>query len=125
MIRSLLKIHSLVSLLLSERFKKKITSFKTYHENGQIKILGSYEVRTGAKTGTWNFYEGNGNLVKVAEYDNDELNGESKTYYDSGKVKKVENYKNGKLDGETKLFLNNGSLFQVKYYKNGIPIQKA
>ena len=124
MIRSLLRIHSVVSLLLSERFKKKITSFKTYHNNGQIKVLGSYEAKTGAKTGTWSFYESNGNLLKVIEYDSNKLNGDSKTYYDSGKLKKVETYKNGKLDGEAKLFLKNGSLFQTKYYKNGVSIQK-
>tara|TARA_B100000674_G_C37450986_1_gene738269 strand:- start:44 stop:421 length:378 start_codon:yes stop_codon:yes gene_type:complete len=125
MIRSLTQVHSVVSLLIAECFKKKISSFKTYHSNGNLKVLGAHEVRTGSKTGIWNIYGKNGNLLKVVEYSNDELNGESITYYGSGKLKKIESYKNGKLDGETKLFLNNGNLFQTKYYKNGVPVQKS
>ena len=125
MIRSLLQVHSIISLLFAKRLKKKTSSFKTYHSNGNLKVLGAHEVKTGSKTGMWHLYGKNGNLLKVIAYENDKLNGESKTYYDSGKLKKVENYKNGKLDGETKLFLNNGKLFQTKSYRNGISIQKS
>ena len=125
MIRSLLQFHSIISLLFAKRLKKKTSSFKTYHSNGNLKVLGTHEVKTGRKTGIWNLYGKDGNLLKVITYENDKLNGESKTYYDSGKLKKIENYKNGKLDGETKLFLNNGKLFRTKSYRNGISIQKS
>ena len=125
MIRSLLQVHSIISILFAKRLKKKTSSFKTYHSNGNLKVLGAHEVQTGSKTGMWHLYGKNGNLLKVVEYRNDELNGESITYYDSGKLKKIESYKNGKLDGETKLFLNDGNLFHTKYYKNGVPVQKS
>ena len=122
MIRSLLQVHSIISLLFAKRLKKKTSSFKTYHSNGNLKVLGAHEVKTGSKTGIWHLYGKNGNLLKLIAYENDKLNGKVRLVTTPANSKKLKITKNGKLDGEAKLFLNNGNLFQTKSYRNGISI---
>ena len=52
-------------------------------------------------------------------YENAELTGEFKWYYDNGQLRKHCFYKNGKVEGEYKLYYENGQLWEHCFYKDG------
>jgi antitoxin component YwqK of YwqJK toxin-antitoxin module len=72
-------------------------SFKSYYNNGQLKIVGYYV--NGLKNGLFKEYDENGILNSEYTMTKDEFNGPIKIYYTDGILKKSGNYLNGLENG--------------------------
>jgi antitoxin component YwqK of YwqJK toxin-antitoxin module len=91
--------------------------FKSYHENGQLKKIGSY--LNGKGNGLFKEYFEDGSLKNEYSMKDDVNNGDYKTYYENGQLKKIGSYLNGKGNGLFKEYFEDGIL-EIEYsMKNG------
>ena len=63
-----------------------------YYTNGQLKIKGTFHY--GVQQGEWKYWDTDGNLQRIENWKNNQLNGKS-SLYDKGKLVKEIEYKSG------------------------------
>ena len=85
------------------------------YDNQQLKIIGYYI--SGLKTGTWEYFESNGQKSKIEIYLDGLLNGNSKEYNDKNILVKDALFSNGKLEGIYKTFYPDGGKEYDGVYK--------
>jgi len=107
---------------------QEIEAVKHYFPNGNVSEEG-FE-KDGVNIGSWKFYDEEGNIALLAQYnDKGKETGEWK-YFHSGKLSMLKTYKNGVLDGVEENYrygfiewiniYENGLLIETRdYYKNG------
>ena len=96
---------------------KRHGSYKSYYENGQIKIYSNYI--NGVLDGSYRHYYENGQIEVDRNYINGELDGIYKSYYENGQIKLDCNGKNGEIEGVYKSYYESGNLKNQFNYKNG------
>jgi antitoxin component YwqK of YwqJK toxin-antitoxin module len=62
----------------------------TYHTNGNVKSNGHYI--QNKKSGEWNYWDENGNLIKLEQFKNGLNHGDYIEYYSNGTIKVKGNY---------------------------------
>jgi len=73
------------------------------------------------RTGLWTYYFSDGKTVLSTEnYQNNELNGEVRTYYRNGQLTKLAHYKNGQLEGVRIMYSKSGKVLEELTYKAGV-----
>jgi len=96
---------------------------KWFNKDGKLKSVGNYD--NGKKQGEWKAFYEDGKLQSINKYKDGKPHGEHKYFYEDGKLRSVLNYKDGKLHGEWKEFHENGKLRYVINYKDGKPYGKG
>ena len=81
-------------------------SFKSYYEDGQLKIMGNYN--QGKEDGPFEKYHDNGKLKYKGNYKQGQKDGLFESYYDNGQLKLSGGYKFGERDGLYKGYFENG-----------------
>ncbi len=79
-----------------------------YYQNGKLKWRGNY--KDGFISGTWEFWNENGEKVYEVDYLNDSLDGEFKSWYPSGNLKEQGNYLKNKKTGEWITYNESGTV---------------
>jgi len=80
---------------------------KTYHDNGQLKEVGSFD-KDRQKIGEWKAYYGNGNLESKVIFENDVPKGMIYTYFKNGNPKEIMYVIDDTTQGVWKEFYENG-----------------
>lgn len=88
---------------------------KFFDDNGIIKAEGKYV--NEKRDSLWRFYKG-GQLSRVDEYVDGELNGKSISYFDNGRPAVIGFYSDGVQDSIQLDFSKNGKLIEETSYKN-------
>jgi antitoxin component YwqK of YwqJK toxin-antitoxin module len=115
-----------------EENKADFTIQKTYHENGVVKEMVSYNM-AGKKDGISKSFDKDGNIIEAAFYKNGYLlaqggiidqeglfQGKWENYYLNGNLKSKGEYKDGKKFGKWTYYFTNGEVEQEGYFnKNG------
>lgn len=91
---------------------------KQYGGENKIAAEGSYQSKK--RTGTWVFYDIDGNVLSREEYANDKRNGKSVTYYDNGRIAEEIYYVADVKEGEWKQFYEDGKPKLKGSYKAGL-----
>ena len=92
---------------------------KFYTKKGDLESKGSMLGKN--RIGKWLYFHVDGKTVMSEEnYQDGELHGYYKTFYNSGKPTEIASYKDGKLDGNYKKYSIKGHLYQDFNYKNGM-----
>ena len=96
---------------------KKVFKEQTYYKNG---VLQS-EVTTisGKLNGQARYYDNESNIVSIANYKNNILNGMWIEYYKNGKTKHSIKYNFGFKDGSELWYYDNGSIKSETVYDDG------
>lgn len=96
-----------------------IAEVKFYTEQGILESNGHMDIKK--RVGKWWYYHKDGETIMSEEnYEDGELNGESKTFYESGEITEILYYSKGKLHGNAKRYDIKGALVSDLTYKNGI-----
>jgi uncharacterized protein len=132
----LLNIYITMRILITEEQNKKLfiprklnADDSRYSEwnNSQPMVDGKrinqYDYE-GNKTGIWEEYWSNGELLSKGSYKNDDRNGYWETYYDNGNLYSKGSYKDGKRDGYWEEYYDNGKIWFKGDYKNNELIKK-
>lgn len=90
-----------------------------YHENGFPEASGRYVSQK--KEGPWKFYDLQGVLKNVSQYEDDKLNGESVTYHLNGRIYKSEVYEDDVPNGPWSEYYDDGTIKAEGSNKDGIP----
>ena len=77
----------------------------------------------GVKTGLWRDFYNTGQLKRQRTYEDDELVGEDRSYFESGVLASVMTYKHGTLNGPCMEFHPNGNLKRSFPYAKGVPAE--
>ena len=87
-------------------------------QNG--KVISEGEMLNQQRTGTWTYYHKDSDAIMMTEqYEQGELNGKKKIYYENGELAEEANYSNGELHGPRKLYSVKGVVLEDLLYKNG------
>jgi antitoxin component YwqK of YwqJK toxin-antitoxin module len=104
---------------------------KEYHENGNLKEVGTY--REGKKQGNFRLYDGNGKESGGLLYDNNVLVGEGmidslgrrigdwKLFYPGGELRAKGSYVEGLKEGPWQFYFASGKTEQVGTYRKDLP----
>ncbi|QXP78725.1 MULTISPECIES: toxin-antitoxin system YwqK family antitoxin [Winogradskyella] len=116
---------------------QKLTRIKTYksdsiykeiYKNGYFQgyysNLGTLHseglVEKNKKQGKWNYYYEDGiNIKQIAEYNNGELQGVIKDFWQNGNLKSISNWNNGIELGEGIIYHENGKIDEKHFIKDG------
>lgn len=119
---------------------KKITQYQFFNQSGEIVAKGDrswgeidYEgrniygaivsegkIKNSFQVGQWKFYNENGLLEQVTNFnDKEQLNGVTTEYYLSGEISNTKNYKNGDADGYYASYYRSGKIKEQGYYVKG------
>lgn len=88
---------------------------KTFFDNGQLHIQGSY--LNGKKHGEWLSCYVNGNVWTINTYDQGEYNGPYKMHNDDGSIRIQGAYKQGKESGRWTFFDEHGDIVKELDYE--------
>ena len=95
-----------------------LVNVKFYSVKGVLESEGAMENKN--RTGKWMYYHKDGKTIIAEEmYQQEELNGESRTFYENGKITEILNYKNGKLHGKVMRYSEEGTLLDDLLYAEG------
>ncbi|MBE7635106.1 hypothetical protein G1K66_12010 [Tenacibaculum finnmarkense] len=109
----------------------KVGLWKEYHENGNIKEIGTYDDK-GYRTGSWKSYHENGMPYQIGQYSNNMKIGYWEHYHDNGEIWHCGDFNNlGKKTGEWFVYFETGNIqseYQfnekktkyINYYESGI-----
>ncbi|SHH83109.1 toxin-antitoxin system YwqK family antitoxin [Wenyingzhuangia marina] len=93
----------------------KVTFYDIYgKKKSEGTMLGKNRI------GVWKYYDSQERLILVENYDNNQLNGERKVFYDNDSIAEISEYKNGKLDGITARFSKDGIKLHEMTYQDGL-----
>ena len=84
---------------------------------GTLLRMGYY--RLGKREGKWRSFE-NGKLKVVAEYQNDQRNGDYQIFYESGNVRVRGRCANGREEGPWTVYFEDGSVLSITNYLHGL-----
>ncbi|KAB1065588.1 energy transducer TonB [Salibacter halophilus] len=91
-----------------------------YHENGTVEETYDYDRKGNIKEKSNAFYS-NGNVHIERSYNRDgHLTGDYKRYLKDGTLKEEKVYNNGQISGDSKLYYDNGKKHKVITYDRGI-----
>jgi antitoxin component YwqK of YwqJK toxin-antitoxin module len=94
-------------------------AWKTFHENGQLKLEGEYI--DNKMEGLWKGYYDNGGLKEEVHFKGNEENGAFIEYYKNGKLKAEGAYLGGDNEnGLLKLYDETGELIKKMDCKKGV-----
>ena len=79
---------------------------------------GQYDIK-GGKSGTWNYYNGNGVLTNVANYTDNLLEGEYTVYYNTGELLSKSHYSKDTIQGYYEDYYENGQINSQGWYNKG------
>ncbi len=96
-----------------ERHGKTLDAIN-YYPNGNKQSEGKFV--SDEREGEWKFYNSNGVLTSVSNYNEGKLQGKHYSYFENGKVKQESNYNNDQLDGLYTLHYINGQKESEGYY---------
>lgn len=91
-------------------------------ENGNVLERYEQNKEDKRKNGTFSRFTATGELIEMANYQNDTLNSFRILYYESGDTQIVENYYNGIFEGSYKAYYDNGQIELKGNYVKGIMI---
>jgi hypothetical protein len=103
-----------IILLVSNIISVIIIFSCTNHSEIEKKIQKK-ELKNGTNI---SFFNDQKSIKKIAEYENDTLNGRSITFYKNGTIKSIKNYKKGKPVGDMFLFDSIGKLTESRTYSD-------
>lgn len=89
-----------------------------YNENGKMITIGNYDNESN-RVGEWVWFNNLGKIDEKGTYVDGELDGLYQEYFLDGKLKYAYNYKNGVLNGEYKAYNNKGALIEQKTFIDG------
>lgn len=90
-----------------------------FFSNGAVRTILNF--KEGKRHGEFIYYHDNGQLKLTGNYNMDLLDGEVKSYYNNGKIKHLQNYKDGIRVGESILYYKNGNIEQYCVLKDEKP----
>jgi antitoxin component YwqK of YwqJK toxin-antitoxin module len=90
-----------------------------FYPAGNLQTTGFHD-ENSKRSGTWLFYNPQGDLVDKEIYKNGLLEGEQKAYYTNGKLSWLNNFENGKKTGPEKRYNKAGLLTGQYEYKDGL-----
>lgn len=107
----------------------KIKEFATFHDNGRLKEKG--KTKNGKRDGEWNFYNKNGDVIRVVNYDyGNEISSnipqkveEFFEYHSNGRIKTRGNTLDGKKDGVFTYYNPKGKIIKSVLFSNGVLIK--
>lgn len=119
------------TILTEGEIEKKELNITGKFPNGNMQVEGTYT--KSERTGKWKFYDANGVLSSVENYNQEgQLDGKLTNYFGDGNIETVTRYKEGERDGYYEDYYFDGSLFEqgnfcegercglwVRYFKNG------
>lgn len=91
-----------------------------FHDNGQKMAEGKY-VQEQQKDSIWNYYDRNGALRKVEQYQGGKLHGLTVAYYANGQEAQRIHWQRGVEEGEWQEFFEDGNPKIQGRYSNGEP----
>jgi antitoxin component YwqK of YwqJK toxin-antitoxin module len=105
-------------ILMNSEQNTDLQERKTYHHNGQLKILEYFQ--HGKPEGTWTAWHSNGQIRIKCVYRNGKLEGEYNSWYECGKCEKRLFYRDGEMNGNCRYWYRNGQLMVQAFYRNGV-----
>ena len=110
-----MKILYLLIVLLSTFLFSK--DYLEYHENGQIKTLGTLE--NEVEEGKWYEYYGSGQLKYHGYYKNGKQDGFWRGYFETGEIMFEGFCKDGKMEKSWFGYFKNGQISEITKFSNG------
>ena len=106
-----------------EFYNRENNGFVRYwNEAGKLTLEHQYEYRdyghyqSSIRIGTWRDWDDNGNLIKLRQFENNELHGSQLEFYENGQIKVEEFYKTGERDSTLTKYHSNGQIFkQIRF----------
>ncbi|MBK7243873.1 MAG: hypothetical protein IPH98_08435 [Saprospiraceae bacterium] len=101
-----------------------------WNEEGILTLEHQYEYKdyghfqSSIRVGEWRDWDDQGKLIRVNNFDNDELHGKQIEFYETGQVKIEEFYINGQRDSTLTEYHSNGQIFKQVRYRKGEFIEK-
>lgn len=89
-------------------------SFKIFHQNGNVEILG--QIENNKNTGIWKYYYEDGSLECGGKFENDKPEGKWTWYYPTGEIKEEGIFHNGKREGVWFMYDGIGNVINEKNY---------
>lgn len=94
-----------------------------FYENGAIQNEADISINEQGKVflqGTSATFSPEGQLLHLAHYQNDMLEGPVKSFFKNGKLESQGSYASGKLEGIFQMFFEHGALREERHYKDGV-----
>ena len=110
--KKLFGILCITSLFLSGCFREK-----TYHDNGNLKSIGS--LKDGKWEGEWKTYYDNGELTKIGSYKDGKKDGEWKSYHENGELAETGLYDVDLKEGKWKIYNKHGQFDMIEHWEYG------
>ncbi|MBN2611759.1 MAG: toxin-antitoxin system YwqK family antitoxin [Bacteroidales bacterium] len=85
-----------------------------FYKNGKLKWKGTY--KNGFISGTWEYWNENGEKLYEVNYHNDTLEGVFKSWYPNGLLKEQGSYENNRKKGEWIVYNESGSIIETLKY---------
>lgn len=104
-------------LLIESKKKSKIVMHKSYYANGILEY--EVELRDGIPDGESTFWDIDGNLLNIANYENGKLHGISVRYFKNRKIASKIEYFYGDIHGVSETFYNNGKIKSHQVFNYG------
>jgi uncharacterized protein len=95
---------------------------KSYRSNGTLQNEGKFV--KGKADGLWKYYDTHGNVIRVHNYKDDLLEGQTIDYFPTGEKKIETGYKDGKAEGHFLEYDKSGVIMQEGWYVGGSPEQR-
>lgn len=106
--------------IIKEARKKGGEFFYISHApNGNVVTEGIYDV-SGGKEGEWNYYNNNGTLTTTENLKENNLDGNSTSFYSNGNIEKITPYMGNSLTGYYTSYYPNKQLKNQGWYKKGL-----
>jgi uncharacterized protein len=103
-------------VLKDEKKKRGRFLYESFYPDGIREVKGIYEVGDEGKDGKWEYYDQNGTLTEIENYNKGVLQGDNTTYFINGKVISSMYFEKGKADGLKKEYFINGQLLTKGYW---------
>ncbi len=110
-------VQRLIGMYDAEGEGQKIGEWKYFDRNGMLSSVENFD--ENGKNGVAKSYASNGQKTYEATYLDNELNGEIRWYYDFGKLKREGQVNDGLYCGEFRSYFGDGTMSAKNYYIDG------
>ncbi|MEM1326845.1 MAG: toxin-antitoxin system YwqK family antitoxin [Bacteroidota bacterium] len=110
----------LAVIFLAAECSSNLEMVEEKNDEGVMTAQYTVNTKTEQKEGMYKSYDTNGQLIEEATYQNNQLNGERKVYYEDGSVQTIETYVADQHNGRFLSFFDNGKVELQGDYVNGI-----
>ena len=100
---------------------KKHGKHISFHENGEIAVLGKYKL--GLRSGKWKWKDKNGKVDSIYTFKNDRYHGKNENYF-NGVLQISQRYREGMMDGKFIEYTELGMVKSKGAYQNNLPYGK-